>query len=198
MNIDLEDKEKLITILETASSKAAESISMMIDHPVSTEIINLEDDVTELLGDRFEREDLAVMVYSEIELGEGGITMFLLSEKSAMKMANLLMMRDVDADIGMLEEEDLSALEEVGNIVIGNFMGEIFDTLDLGMLHTPPEVIHDMIGAGFQRIIGYTSMLEEDSIITNIKFKTKEMDIEAIYLLIPSDELNEDLMTYLG
>ncbi len=193
-----EDRLEIIKgVLETASKKSAESISMMIDSTVKAEINNLEADAFELYENEIEKEKLAMIVYSELEKGDEGLTLFILYDESARKMANILMGRDKENKFGEFGEAEKSAVKEVGNIVIGNFLGEVSDYFDTSIMHSPPELVHDMVGVYFNDVVGYTTMLE-DAIIADVKFVAEGAGIEGKYLLIPSDELTNSFIEHLS
>ncbi len=184
-------------VLETAGKKSAESISMMIGSNVKAEINNLNSDAFELYEKEIEKEKMAMIVYSELEQGNEGLTLFILYDESARRMANILMDRDKDEKFGDFGEAEKSAVKEVGNIVIGNFLGEVSDYFNTSIMHSPPEVIHDMVGVYFNDVVGYTAMLE-DAIIADVKFIAEGEGIEGKYLLIPSDELTNSFIEHLS
>lgn len=180
-------------ILETASRKASESISKMLGTPVETEILNIYTNPLELVEKEFDQDNLGVILYSELKDGEGGITLFVMDEKSAMTLAQNLLGQD-DQKAGDLGEEEKSALREVGNILLGNFLAEVGDYFDIPILHTPPELKHDMIGVYLENLLSYSEELENSAIISEVKLKAKGVGVKGRYILLPSDTLTEDFI----
>ncbi len=180
-------------ILETASRKAAESISKMIGTPVETEILNIYTNPLELVEKEFDQENLGIILYSELKEGEGGITLFVMDEDSAMTLAQKLLGQG-EQDAGNFGEQERSALREVGNILLGNFLAEVGDYFDIPILHTPPELKHDMIGVYLENLLSYTEELEKSAIISEVKLKAKGVGVKGRYILLPSDKLTEDFM----
>ncbi len=180
-------------ILETAARKAAESISKMLGTPVETEILNIYTNPLELVEKEFDQENLGIILYSELKEGEGGITLFVMDEDSAITLAQNLLGKKDQAE-GELGEQERSALREVGNILLGNFLAEVGDYFDIPILHTPPELKHDMIGVYLENLLTYSESLENSAIISEVKLKAKGVGVKGRYILLPSDELTEDFI----
>ncbi len=194
IELDDESLSMLREVLETASRKAAESISKMIGTSVDTEILDIHTNPFELVEKEFERENLGVILYSELKKGEGGISLFVMKEESALKLAQKLLGRDEEENSFELGEEEESALREVGNILLGNFLAEVGDYFDLPILHTPPELSHDMIGVYLENLLSYSEGLENHAIIAEVKLIAEGVGVTGRYILFPSDKLTEDLM----
>lgn len=193
-----EDQRNMIKdVLETGGKRAAESISMMIGTSVEADIANIHEDAHSLYEDELEKENLALIVYSDLKKGEGGITMYIMYEESASKLSNVLLGRDKDEPIDEFGEDEMSAIKEIANIVIGNFLGEVSDYFETSILHTPPEIVHDMVGIYFENVIGYTAMLE-DAIIADVTLSAEGAGIDGKYILIPSDKLTEEFVNFLN
>ena len=193
-----EDQRDMIKdVLETGGKRAAESISMMISSSVEAKIANIHEDAYSLYEDELEKENLGLIVYSDLKRGEGGITMYIMYEESASKLSNVLLGRDKDEPIDEFGEDEMSAIKEIGNIVIGNFLGEVSDYFETSILHTPPQIVHDMVGIYFENVIGYTAMLE-DAIIADVTLSAKGIGIDGKYILIPSDKLTEEFVNFLN
>jgi len=180
-------------ILETAARKAAESISKMLGTSVDTEILNIYTHPLELVEKEIEKENLGIILYSELKEGEGGISLFVMDEKSAMKLSGKLLGKG-DEKSNELGEDERSALREVGNILLGNFLAEIGDYFDLPILHTPPELKHDMIGVYLENLLSYSEGLENNAIISEVKLVAKGVGVKGRYILLPSDALTEDFI----
>ncbi|MBS3816860.1 MAG: chemotaxis protein CheC [Candidatus Thermoplasmatota archaeon] len=180
-------------ILETAARKSGESISKMLGTTVETEILNIYKNPIDLVEKEIEKENLGIILYSELKEGEGGITLFVMDEESAMKLSGQLLGKG-DEKSKELGEAERSALREVGNILLGNFLAEIGDYFDIPILHTPPELKHDMIGVYLESLLGYSDELENNAIISEVKIVAKGVGVNGRYILFPSDTLTEDFM----
>lgn len=183
-------------ILETAARKSAESISKMLGTSVNTEILNIYTNPMDLVEKEIEKENLGIILYSELKEGEGGISLFVMDEKSAMKISGRLLGKSDEAskDLG---NDERSALREIGNILLGNFLAEIGDYFDIPILHTPPELKHDMIGVYLENLLSYSEGLESNAIMSEVKIAARGVGVKGRYILLPSDTLTEDFMNNL-
>ncbi len=184
-------------VLETAGKKSADNISTMINSNVKSKIEKIQADAFEHCENEIDKERMALIVYSELGDGEDGLALFILYEDSARRIANILMGRDKDKKFGKFGEVEKSAVKEVGNIIMGNFLGEVSNYFKTSIMHTPPELIHDMVGVYFEDVVGYTTLLEE-AVIADVKFVAEGAGIEGKYLLIPSDELMLSFIKHLS
>ena len=79
-----------------------------------------------------------------------GMMMFLFDTRSAHHLVNTLMMRDKEDGVeegADFTDMDMSALNEIGNIVSGSYLTAISKLTNLKMISTVPEMTIDMIGA---------------------------------------------------
>ncbi len=193
--IDLKEDNLFLLeqILETAARKGGESISKMVGTPVDTEILDIYTDPLDLVEKQIEKEVLGVIIYSELKGGEGGISLFVMDEDSAVKLSAELLGKDV-SESKELGEEERSSLREIGNILLGNFLAEIGDYFNIPIMHTPPELKHDMIGLYLENIITYTESNTNNAIISEVKISAKGVGVKGRYILIPSDSLTKDFV----
>lgn len=180
-------------ILETAARKGGESISKMIGTPVDTNILDIYTNPLDLVEKQIEKEVLGVIIYSELKKGEGGISLFVMDEQSAVKLSAELLGKNVSEseDLG---EDERSSLREIGNILLGNFLAEIGDFFNIPIMHTPPELKHDMIGVYLDNIITYTESSTNNAIISEVKISAQGVGVKGRYILIPSDALTKDFV----
>ncbi|MEF8874710.1 MAG: chemotaxis protein CheC [Candidatus Thermoplasmatota archaeon] len=181
-------------VLETAGKKSAGSISTMIDFSVEADVYNLQD-AFDLYEAEMEKEDLAFIIKSELKEDRGGITFFIMPEESTRKLVNVLLEREIDERFGKFGDEELSTMKEVGNIIFGNFLGEVSDYFDTSILHEPPEIVHDMTGSFFADMIRYTQGLDE-VIIAEVPFTAEDLGIEGKYILVLGDDFIQEFEDY--
>lgn len=191
-----EDQLEIIKgVLETAGRKSAETISVMIGTNVEAEINKVKANSFDIPVEK--RDELAMIVFSELEIGENGLALFILYENSARKMANILMDRDKDEDFGEFGAAEKSAVKEVGNIVMGNFLGEVSDQFDVSIMHTPPELAESFSEISFGEKVEVSNRFNE-AVIADVKFIAEGVGIEGKYLMIPSKELTKTFVDYIS
>lgn len=194
-----EDQEvRLRELLRTAGQKAGDSLSMMINGSVETEIVDFYETPSELHDKTIEDHEIGAIVYTKLKEGEGGIAFFTLYEDSAQSMANILLMREQDYDFGELGEDELDALGEVGNIVLGSFLSELADFFRTEILFEPPKAIPDEENEGYKKIIGDSFDTDQVFLIADLRFYAKNIPIDGQYVIIPSDELTDHFIDYMS
>jgi len=193
--IDLKEDNLFLLeqILETAARKGGESISKMVGTPVDTEILDIYTNPLDLVEKQIEKEVLGVIIYSELKEGEGGISLFVMDEDSAVKLSAELLGKDV-SESKELGEDERSSLRELGNILLGNFLAEIGDYFNIPIMHTPPELKRDMIGVYLENIMTYTENSTSNAIISEVKLSAHGVGVKGRYILIPSDSLTKDFV----
>ncbi len=180
-------------ILETAARKSGESISKMVGTSVQTDILNMYTNPINLVEKEIEKEILGVIIYSELKEGDGGISLFVMDESSAVKLSAELLGKN-DGESEELGEDERSALREIGNILLGNFLAELGDYFNIPIMHTPPELEHDMIGVYLDNLLNYSENVENNAMISEVILDAHGVGVKGRYILLPSNALTEDFV----
>lgn len=129
-----------------------------------------------------------------------GMMMFLFDTKSAHHLVNTLMMRDKEDGV---EEEaefsdmDMSALNEIGNIVSGSYLTAISKLTNLKMISTVPEMTIDMIGALLSVPASEFGKYGDKLLLIQSQFG--ELDfVNGYFLMIPELNSYDKLLESLG
>lgn len=130
-----------------------------------------------------------------------GMMMFLFDMKSAHHLVNTLMMRDVnmDEDLGpdSFSEIEMSALNEIGNIVSGSYLTAISTLTNMKMVATVPDMKVDMVGALLS--VPATEFGKYGDKLLMIQSEFGEMNfVTGYFLLIPELESYDKILTSLG
>lgn len=130
-----------------------------------------------------------------------GMMMFLFDMKSAHHLVNTLMMRDIsiDEDLGpdSFSEMEMSALNEIGNIVSGSYLTAISTLTSMKMVATVPDMKVDMVGALLS--VPATEFGKYGDKLLMIQSEFGEMDfVTGYFLLIPELESYDKILTSLG
>lgn len=143
--------KKLVTIYQDilrelatiAVGHAANAISRMINQSVMMNVpeimvLNLK----ELPGHMALKDETIVCVYGRL-LGEvEGVSLVLFSRKDASILTNILMNRPKDKEESF-SKMDLSAIKEVGNIIVGAFTTTLDQFVHISLAPSVPELIID-------------------------------------------------------
>ena len=121
--------------------------------------------------------------------------------KSAHHLVNTLMMRVLDytvvADATSFSEMDMSALNEIGNIVSGSYLNALAGLTNLKIISTIPSLTVDMVGALLS--VPATEFGKFGDKLLMIQSQFGEMEfVTGYFLLIPELDSYDKILTSLG
>ena len=129
-----------------------------------------------------------------------GMMMFLFDTKSAHHLVNTLMMRDKEDGVeegAEFSDMDMSALNEIGNIVSGSYLTAISKLTNLKMISTVPEMTIDMIGALLSVPASEFGKYGDKLLLIQSQFG--ELDfVNGYFLMIPELNSYDTLLESLG
>ena len=129
-----------------------------------------------------------------------GMMMFLFDTKSAHHLVNTLMMRDKEDGVeegAEFSDMDMSALNEIGNIVSGSYLTAISKLTNLKMISTVPEMTIDMIGALLSVPASEFGKYGDKLLLIQSQFG--ELDfVNEYFLMIPELNSYDKLLESLG
>lgn len=142
--------EMVIDILKElgniGAGNAATSLAQMLNQKVDMHVPNVRimefKDVASILGGE---ENLIVGIYFELSEDIVGNIMFAVDIDSAMNLTNLLYGRNKTAD--EIDESDISALQEIGNILASSYSNSLSQLTNLKIFISVPSLTIDMAGA---------------------------------------------------
>lgn len=180
-----------------ATTALATMLNIKVDMLVPNVALLPFDNISSFIGSE---EQTVVGILLEIQGDIDGMMMFLFDMKSAHHLVNSLMMRDVHQDEnGMADfsEMEMSALNEIGNIVSGSYLSALSGLTGMKMVSSVPALSIDMLGALLSvpaiefgkygdKLLMIQSEFGEDDFVT------------GYFLLIPELESYDKILTSLG
>ena len=180
-----------------ATTALATMLNIKVDMSVPNVALLPFDNISSFIGSE---EQTVVGILLEIQGDIDGMMMFLFDMKSAHHLVNSLMMRDVHQDEnGMADfsEMEMSALNEIGNIVSGSYLSALSGLTGMKMVSSVPALSLDMLGALLSvpaiefgkygdKLLMIQSEFGEDDFVT------------GYFLLIPELESYDKILTSLG
>ncbi|NLM07195.1 MAG: chemotaxis protein CheC [Tissierellia bacterium] len=128
------------------AGNAATALASMISKKVDMHVPNVRvlefKNVAEILGGE---ENIIVGIYFELSEDIQGNIMFALDMQSAINLTNLLYGRKKTVD--EMDESDISALNEIGNILASSYSNSLSQLTGLKMYISIPSLTIDMAGA---------------------------------------------------
>ncbi|NUU61399.1 chemotaxis protein CheC [Paenibacillus sp. JW14] len=180
------------------AGNAATALSQLLGKPIDmavpkVQLLNFEE-ITEKVGGA---EELVYAVFLRVEGDAPGNLFFILTPEAAVNL--LSRVAGIELSGGEeLSEMELSALNEIGNILAGSYLSSLADFTSLTMYPTVPALAMDMAGA----ILGYGLLqfgqMGDDALLIDTTFLEGQNEIEGQFFLIPDPESFPKIFKSLG
>ena len=141
-------------------------------------------------------ENIVVGILLTLDTGIEGMMMFVLESDSAEQIVNLLMGKS-----GKLEEfseMDLSALQEIGNIIAGSYLSAISAFTNMTITASVPYLSIDMAGAILSVPAIEFSKISDKALLIETEFGDKDTIINGYFILIPTLDAFATIFSALG
>ena len=161
-------------ISSIATGNAATSLSAMLDRKVDITVPNIMvetlENIPELLGGA---EKIMTTVYFTVSGEVPGSILLLFSSSESLRLVNILTGQKVE-QIEDLDEMGISALKEMGNIVIGSYVRVLAEGLKLAIGYSVPGFTYDMMGAILDETLARLSLEAKHGVIVESEFIVRE------------------------
>ncbi|MBS7528421.1 chemotaxis protein CheC [Fusibacter paucivorans] len=179
------------------AGNAATSLAKMIDKKIDMKVPIVKvlefDEVPELLGGP---ENIVCGIFFKIEGDITGSIMYIMDQKSAINLVNLLMPRE-NAEF---DEFTISALKEIGNILSGAYVSSLSGLTNLKITISIPALAIDMAGAILSVPAIHFSQMSDNVLIIQNEFieSVEARKVDGYFFLIPDLDSYEVLLGSLG
>lgn len=185
VNLDSSKLDVLRELGNIGAGNATTALSQMINKRVDmgvpkAEMIKIER-ISQILGGE---ESLVAGILLGIEGDVEGMMMFVQDQVSAHHLVNLLMARDID-DFSAFTDMDLSALQEIGNIITGAYLNSLSALTGLKILPSVPNMAIDMAGAILSVPAIEFGKVGDYALLIQTSFGGKEEEVFGYFILIP-------------
>ena len=183
------------------AGNATTALSKMLNQKMDMSVPKVElvpfNEISDIMGDE---DQTVVGIMLGFEGDVYGMMMFLFDTKSAHHLVNTLMMKDTESGIEadtQFNDMEMSALNEIGNIVSGSYLTAISKLTNLKMVSTVPEMTIDMIGALLSVPASEFGKYGDKLLLIQSQFG--ELDfVNGYFLMIPELESYDKLLESLG
>jgi len=141
-------------------------------------------------------ENLVVGILLTLDTGIEGMMMFVLESNSAEQIVNLLMGKSGKLD--EFSEMDLSALQEIGNIIAGSYLSAISAFTNMTITASVPYLSIDMAGAILSVPAIEFSKISDKALLIETEFGDKDTIINGYFILIPTLDAFTTIFSALG
>lgn len=179
------------------AGNAATALSKMIAKRIDMDVpkVNILEfkDVAELVGGP---EAVVVGIYFKVSGDISGSIMFLLDINSARFLISLLMSVEESSD--ELSEMEISALQEVGNILAGSYLSSLSSLTGLNLIVSVPSLALDMAGAILSVPVILFGQVGDKVMLIETDFIEGTQHVKGNFFLIPDEDSFEILLKSLG
>jgi chemotaxis protein CheC len=179
------------------AGNAMTALSQMMNRKVDmkvpqVQLLNITDVGTIMGGE----EQLMVGIFLGVEGDITGSMMFLVEYQSAKHLVDSVM-GGYGTPGNELSEMELSAMQEVGNIISGAYLNSLSTLTQMMIYPTPPALTVDMAGAILSVPAIQFGIIGEKILLIQSHF-SDEMDIDGYFILIPDLDSYSKILSSLG
>ncbi|WDV47718.1 chemotaxis protein CheC [Clostridiaceae bacterium M8S5] len=202
MNLDINNLNTMLIdvfreIGNIGSGNAATALASMINKKIDMKVptVNILEfkEVDKLLGGA---EEIVVGIYFEMSGDVVGNLLLAFGLKSAVNLVNMLFSREFeDRD---LDEMDMSALSEIGNILAASYVNSICKMTSLNIKISVPSVSIDMAGAILSVPAVQFSQIGDNVLFIETEFFEDSKIVSGDLFLIPDLDSYQKILQSLG
>lgn len=180
------------------AGNATTALSQMINSKIDMKVPKVEvlefKELPDIVGGA---ESLVVGILLTLDGDIDGMMMFMLEKKSAHHLVNLLMNKEI-TNFEEFSEMDLSALQEIGNIIAGAYLSSLSQMTNLTIASSIPYMSIDMAGAILSVPAIEFGKVGDKALLIQSQFGEDAIEVNGYFILIPSLESYDKIMTSLG
>lgn len=179
------------------AGNAATALSNMISKKVDMNVPNVRllkfNNVAEILGGE---ENLIIGIYFELMEDIVGNIMFALDLDSAINLSNILYNRKKEDRV--LDEMDISALSEVGNILASSYANSLSSLTGLKIYISVPSISIDMAGAILSVPAIQFGFVSDHALMIETTFEEDDKLVAGNLFFLPDLNSFDKILTALG
>ena len=181
------------------SGHAATALAQLLNQKVDIKVPKAElCDFSELGDIVGGAENIVVGILLTLSGDVEGMMMFIMERKAAGNLLQKLMCCEIDEE-QPLDEMQLSAMQEIGNIITGAYLSSLSDLTRLTISASIPYIAIDMAGAILSVPAIEFGKLGDRALMIEAEFGRDDTDdINGYFLLIPTMESYNAIMSSLG
>lgn len=193
MHIDI-----LKEIGNIGAGNAATSLSEMLSKRIEMNVPEVKlleyNDIIESIGGA---ENIVVGILVNFEGDIEGVILFLLKKEFVHLILNSLLGTDLKSFEDITEME-ISALSEIGNIMVSSYVNSISTLADISINITVPSLNVDMSGALIDTVTAEFTEISDKVIFIKERYYVQDGNIHSSMLLLPSTESMRILLKRFG
>ena len=189
---NLNDLDIFLEIGSMGAGHATTTLSKVLDEPIKIQVPRVHMSPPHLVPRIYEKHDTIVAAIFMKLRGTADCDMMLIfEEEESKKIAEL--MTDAVEDDEVTPEMAMSAIEEMGSIVLCSFLNAMADFTLTKLVSTPPQLIIDAFDAIIDGLLIEQALCSEVAVIFDARFKRCNSTTEGFLITFPSDDLQRML-----
>lgn len=186
--LDLEIFRELGNI---GAGHAATSLSEIFQEQISIEVPKIHAVPHEEVPNVYNQQGVeSTGIHMQLR-GEADCDVLLIFEnQEAKKIAAMMTMMPIEE---LDPEMESSAIEELGNIVIGSFLAALSDFTSVNLVPHPPQRTTDTFEGILEKFTGKQLVNSDVAIIFDTYFKRSDGNISGVLMMFPSEEMQKVL-----
>lgn len=140
------------------------------------------DEIADVVGGA---EQLVIGIFLRIEGELPGSIFFLLHQESAKRLVSGLVGEYGSGEQDVFSEMEISALQEIGNILAGSYLSSLADFTKKDTTPTPPALAVDMAGAILSIGMIQLGQVSDYALVVDTEFRQGELEIHGHFFLLP-------------
>jgi len=197
-NLDDTHMDVLREIGNIGAGNAVTALAKLLNKKVDMDVPKVKvmkfKDVSEILGGA---EISVVGLLLNVEGDITGSIMFILKSDAARTLVNILMGRSLE-DCKEFEEMELSALQEIGNILASSYLSSLSGLTGLNIMPSVPELAIDMAGAILSVPAIQFGTIGDSVLYIETGFFEGSTRVVGDFFLVPDTDSYEVLLKALG
>ena len=186
------NREILVELGNIGAGNATTALGDMINERIVVEVPRVHVSPPHLIPRLFtSRDELMTVIYMQLRGKADCDILLVLEVKEAKKIASMMaMMPPEDLDM----ETENSALEELGNIMIGGFLSAISDFTGVKMVPHPPSLVRGLFDSVLDSFLVKQALLTEAALVFDACFRRTSSEAGGTLVVFPSEKLQELLV----
>ncbi|WP_409372014.1 chemotaxis protein CheC [Paenibacillus alginolyticus] len=177
---------------------AATALSTLLDKPIDMLVPKVRmlpfEEICDSVGGA---ETVVLAIFLRVDGDAPGNMFFILDLETAKNMLRDLIGLNIENQEEYSELE-LSALNEIGNILAGSYLSSLADFTNLNMQPTVPSLAIDMAGAILSYGLLQFGQMGDQALLIDTKFMEGENEVQGHFFLIPDPESFGKIFSALG
>lgn len=180
------------------AGNATTALSKMLNVKIDMKVPKVDllefKEVSDIVGGA---ENLVVGILLHLNDDINGMMMFILDEKSASNIVNKLLGGSSDS-ISEFNEMELSALQEIGNIIAGAYLNSLGQLTNLRISPSIPYMSVDMAGAILSVPAIEFGKVGDRVLLIETEFGEDDTEVNGYFILVPTLESYDTILSSIG